>query len=244
MKGPAGADLPAADARKARRPRKRPGFRRQPLSPEVQGALLGACLDHVDRLLVVVLLDTGLRISEFCRLRPEAIRWQRGTLVVTGKGEVTREVPLTERARRILDVQFAVAGAIPIRPRAAQYRLRAIAERAGVAQKVSPHVLRHSFACNALQAGVDLRALQRALGHSAIGITERYLNFSDDMTLDSFRRHGWETSAQVGEPAPLATTTRQDHVSEAIPASEHSLPPAPRVHRTSGLTAARRGECT
>ncbi len=171
--------------------RKKKGFAREPLSAEVQAQLLAACADHTDRLLVIVLLDTGLRISEWSGLVPAAVRWQRATVLVKGKGEVVREVPLTERARKILEIQFAVSQTMPLRPRAAEYRVKKVAERAGIKQPVMPHVLRHSFACNALQAGVDLRALQRAMGHSRISITETYLNYSDEMTLKSFRQHGW-----------------------------------------------------
>jgi integrase/recombinase XerD len=182
---------PATAAQEKSSKRKKRGFRRLPLSGEVQAALVAACRDHVDRVLVLVLLDTGLRISEWSKLTSSAVRWQRGTVVLTGKGGVTREVPLTDRAKKLLEIQFALGDTMPLRPRAAEYRVRAMAERAGITQKVSPHVLRHSFACNALQAGVDLRALQRVLGHSRLAITETYLNFSDDATLDSFRRHGW-----------------------------------------------------
>ncbi len=191
QKSPSNSTSSATVASSSSRKRKKKGFAREPLSPEIQNELLAACADHEDRLLVIVLLDTGLRVSEWCALTPSAVRWQRATVVVTGKGGVTREVPLSDRARKLLEIQFAVSQKMPIKPRAAEYRVQRIAERGGITAPVMPHVLRHTFACTALQKGVDLRALQRVLGHSRLSITERYLNFSDEMTLKSFRDHGW-----------------------------------------------------
>jgi integrase/recombinase XerD len=76
---------------------------------------------------------------------------------------------------------------MPFSVRTAQRIVHTAAERARVAKPCSAHVLRHTFACLALQRGVSLRTLQIILGHSSIAVTERYLNFSPEQALSEFR---------------------------------------------------------
>ena len=108
---------------------------------------------------------------------------------VTGKGAKTRVVPLGSHAARALEAWLAERaklarpgetalflgrGGRGIGPRAVQERLRAWALRQGLAAKVHPHMLRHSFASHVLQSSGDLRAVQEMLGHSSISTTQVY----------------------------------------------------------------------
>jgi len=87
-------------------------FVREPLSAEECDRIVNACQSFQERLVVWVLLDTGLRIGEFCSLRKDEIHWQENRLVVWGKGGwygrkgKRRIVPLTARAKKLLELHF------------------------------------------------------------------------------------------------------------------------------------------
>ena len=75
-----------------------------------------------------------------------------------------------------------------MRKRRAQDIVRDVANRAGVTKKVSPHVLRHTFATMALQKGISLATVQKILGHDRLQTTAIYLNFTDVHIQDEFQR--------------------------------------------------------
>jgi integrase/recombinase XerD len=151
--------------------------------------------------LMEVLYATGLRVSELVGLPLSALSRDDHMLVVRGKGGKERMVPLTEAAMVALDAYAPVresylphgrhAAASPwlfpsrsrdghlTRVRFAQV-LKQLAVDAGVApERVSPHVLRHSFASHLLAHGADLRSLQQMLGHADIGTTQIYTHVLD-----------------------------------------------------------------
>ena len=159
-----------------------------------------------DRLRMMVLLEilyaTGLRVSELVGLPSSAIGRDGKTLIVRGKGGKERMLPLTEPALDALAGYLAVRehfmpakvkgrGASPwlfpsrsrqghlTRVRFGQM-LKELAASAGIeANRVSPHVLRHSFASHLLAHGADLRSLQQLLGHADIGTTQIYTHVLD-----------------------------------------------------------------
>jgi integrase/recombinase XerD len=75
---------------------------------------------------------------------------------------------------------------IPLAPRILQRLIKRVANRARVSRKVSPHVLRHTFAVTTAQKGISLPALQRLLGHDRLTTTEIYLNFSPEDVVREF----------------------------------------------------------
>lgn len=136
-------------------------------------------------LLLELLYGSGLRASELVSLPRRAVAAEREYLIVRGKGDKERLVPLSQRARA------ALTRWLPLVPDASPWlfpsgkdhisrvrlfqMLRELAARAGVdPSKVSPHVLRHAFATHLLEGGADLRALQLMLGHADIATTEIY----------------------------------------------------------------------
>lgn len=136
-------------------------------------------------LLLELLYGSGLRASELVSLPRRAALGDREFLIVRGKGDKERLVPLSARARA------ALARWLPLLPDGAAWlfpsgkghlsrvalfqALRALAARAGSdPARVSPHVLRHAFATHLLEGGADLRALQLMLGHADIATTEIY----------------------------------------------------------------------
>lgn len=136
-------------------------------------------------LLLELLYGSGLRASELVSLPRRAIAGEREYLIVRGKGDKERLVPISARARKAFERWrplladgspwlFPSGKAHISRIRLFQM-LRELAARAGLnPAAISPHVLRHAFATHLLEGGADLRALQLMLGHADIATTEIY----------------------------------------------------------------------
>jgi len=136
-------------------------------------------------LLLELLYGSGLRASELVALPRRAMAGEREYLIVRGKGDKERLVPLSDRARGALDrwLPLIADGSPWLFPSGKSHlsrvrlfqMLRDLAARAGIDPAgVSPHVLRHAFATHLLEGGADLRALQLMLGHADIATTEIY----------------------------------------------------------------------
>jgi len=156
------------------------GIQRQPLTRVEADALYHAASSTVERLAVTLLLDTGVRLREAASLLDRDIDWQLHRLTVTGKGGQRRTLPMTPRLTALLSAWFAVHARMPA-ARTLQTIIARVARRApGIRRPVSPHVLRHTFAVFALQAGVTLPGLQRLLGHAHLTSTAVYLNLAPE----------------------------------------------------------------
>ena len=151
------------------------------------------------RAMIELLYGSGLRVSELVSLPLHAVSAETRTLLVRGKGDKERLVPLGAPARRALDAYLAVrdrhlaegaasrwlfpsrgASGHLTRHRLAQM-LKALARAAGIEPgRVSPHALRHAFASHLLANGADLRAVQKMLGHADIATTEIYTHVLDE----------------------------------------------------------------
>ncbi len=147
-----------------------------------------------DRAILETFFSTGLRLSELCALSRYG-DWKRGEISVRGKGDKLRVVFIAESARRAIETYLAKrgdteeklfvsidkSGAVigPITPRAVQRLVAQRAKEAGIAGKVHPHQLRHSFATDLLVNGADIRSVQALLGHSNISTTQVYTHLTD-----------------------------------------------------------------
>jgi len=152
-------------------------------------------------LLLELLYGSGLRASELVSLPRRAIAGERLYLIVRGKGDKERLVPLSERARDALDrwLPLLADGTSWLFPSGKSHvsrvrlfqMLRDLAARAGIdPTAVSPHVLRHAFATHLLEGGADLRALQLMLGHADIATTEIYTHVDSRRLVELVnRRH-------------------------------------------------------
>ncbi len=143
-----------------------------------------------DTAFLEVLYACGARVGEAIGLRTDGIEPSLRVLVLTGKGEKTRVVPVGERARAALERWISggrTERAAPLearvflsrsgRPldRTAAWRLvKRAALLAGLPNSISPHTLRHSFASHLIEGGADLRSVQEMLGHVSIRTTEIY----------------------------------------------------------------------
>jgi len=124
-----------------------------------------------DRAVIVLLLNTGLRVSELCALQPDdvTIGERSGQLVVrAGKGSKQRTVALNKEARAALG---AIPLPLPVRPRQVQRAIEELGRRAGV--PATPHTLRHTFAKN-LADHVPADRVAALLGHTNLNSTRRY----------------------------------------------------------------------
>ncbi|MEA2985749.1 MAG: integrase/recombinase XerD [Alphaproteobacteria bacterium] len=148
--------------------------------------------------LLEVLYATGLRVSELVALPVSSARQDARMLVVRGKGEKERLVPLNDPAKRAMADYLALLAKLPERVETKWLfpsfgesghltrqhfarDLKALAAKAGLkAARVSPHVLRHAFASHLLHNGADLRVVQTLLGHADISTTQIYTHVLEE----------------------------------------------------------------
>ncbi|MFL5090523.1 MAG: site-specific tyrosine recombinase XerD [Xanthobacteraceae bacterium] len=156
--------------------------------------------------LLEVLYATGLRVSELVALPASAARRSERMLIVRGKGDRERMVPLNDAAKRAMTdyravlseaargeskwlfPSFGASGHITRQHFARE--LKELAAATGLRpSRVSPHVLRHAFASHLLQNGADLRSVQTLLGHADISTTQIYTHVSRARLLELYKKH-------------------------------------------------------
>ncbi len=168
-------------------------YKREPLAQDEADALANTCRTARERLVVWLLLDTGLRASELVSLARESIQWQEQRLMVYGKGgpdgprSKRRIMPLSNRVWPLVEAHFALHDRVGLSQRTLQREIKAVANRAGIRRPVSAHVLRHTFSVTALRKGLSLRTLQHLLGHNRLETTAIYLNLSPENVVREFR---------------------------------------------------------
>ncbi|HVZ07857.1 site-specific tyrosine recombinase XerD [Rhodopila sp.] len=153
--------------------------------PGRTGALAEAALE--------ILYATGMRVSELLALPRDAFSRERPAIIIRGKGDKERMVPLSARAHTAASALLAATdvasrylfpGRDPRQPLTRQaffLLLKQVAAEAGLdPARVSPHVLRHAFASHMLAHGADLRSLQTLLGHADISTVQIYTHVQTD----------------------------------------------------------------
>jgi integrase/recombinase XerD len=167
-------------------------YKREPLRNEEADQLCQACETPQEKLIIWTLLDTGLRVSELCNLTSEHILWQQKSLRISGKGgphgkkSKKRVVPMSKRVQTLLEHYFAIHNQWPVGARQVQKLVKQVANRARIAQDITPHILRHTFATLALQKGISVAAVQKILGHDRLTTTAIYLNLTDAHVVDEY----------------------------------------------------------
>jgi len=147
-----------------------------------------------DKSMMELLYATGLRVSELIRLKLNAPNLEDGFLICKGKGGKERIIPMGGSAvvalKKYLNVSrpqllkkeseflFLSQQGRPFTRQGFWKRLKKYAQKVGLEEKVSPHILRHSFATHLLERGADLRSVQSMLGHSQITTTQIYTHVS------------------------------------------------------------------
>lgn len=198
---------PDATQPRLRGPRVKPGVPR-PIAPDEVMALAAEVADEAadpwvgarDWALLLLLYGAGLRIGEAIAL-PARVLPLGETLVVTGKRDKTRIVPLLPQVRAAVEAYVAampwmlapdepvfrgVKGG-PLSPVMIRRSVRAARARLGLGERTTPHALRHSFATHLLGRGADLRSLQELLGHASLSSTQIYTAVDAAHLLDVYR---------------------------------------------------------
>ena len=202
---------PAEDVRAPKLPKHLP----QVLTKDDAGALMefpsGEAREGLrDRAILETLYSTGARVSELVGMNREDIRRSDGVVLVRGKGQKERLIPLSPLALEAIDAYHAQAPVAPVsgaRAGGAQDPAPVFRNRRGgrlttrtiariVAKysgqlgggAVHPHTLRHSFATHLLDEGADLRAIQEMLGHVSLSTTQRYTHLATDQLLAIYDR--------------------------------------------------------
>jgi integrase/recombinase XerD len=163
------------------------------LSAEEVEKILGALQTLKYRVFFTTVYGTGLRLHEACRLETGDIDAARRVIHVRhGKGDKDRLVMLSPRLLHILREYwrverppqpwlFASRMGGPLNDATARHALRLATATAGLGKRVTPHVLRHSFATHLLEQGTELRVIQVLLGHSQIRTTTRYVRVATSL---------------------------------------------------------------
>lgn len=159
-----------------------------------------------DRAMLELLYATGLRVSELVGLRLNDVQLEMGYLRCLGKGSKERMVPIGRRAVEAVERYLQFGRTQLLKKSASPYlflsrrgssltrqqfwhRLRTHARAAEIKTKLSPHVLRHSFATHLLEHGADLRSVQLLLGHADISTTQIYTHVTQARLKEVHRQH-------------------------------------------------------
>jgi len=168
----------------------------QELDRLMEGPKSTSLSDLRDKAILELFFSTGLRVSELCGLNRD-LDLSRDEFSVRGKGEKVRVVFLSPAAKAAIkkyldkrgdidDALFAQMGKnsknannLRLTARSIERIVKKYATKAGITRKVTPHVIRHSFATDLLENGADLRSVQALLGHSNISTTQVYTHVTD-----------------------------------------------------------------
>ena len=156
-----------------------------------------------DAAVMALLYGSGLRISEALGLKRRDVPkpGEGDVLVVTGKGNKTRMVPVLQNVLQLIEDYAAIcpyalppegpvfvgARGGPLGPRIIQLAMARLRGALGLPDSATPHALRHSFATHLLSRGGDLRAIQELLGHSSLSTTQIYTGIDSERLLEVYR---------------------------------------------------------
>lgn len=146
-----------------------------------------------NRAIIETLYGCGIRVSELVNLEISKVYFNERFILVNGKGNKERIVPMSDVAVREITAYLEQREKMKIKPGEDHilflnrrghrltrvmifYIIRRLAEAAGIRKTISPHTLRHSFATHLLEGGANLRAIQQMLGHESIATTEIYIH--------------------------------------------------------------------
>lgn len=162
-----------------------------------------------DKAILELFFSTGLRLSELCSLNRD-LDLNKDEFSIRGKGEKVRVVFLSESAKKAireylkertdleesLFVQYSNSSSSKkttkesnrLTPRSIERIVKHYAIAAGISKKVTPHVIRHSFATDLLSNGADIRSVQMMLGHANIATTQIYTHITDKQLRDVHKK--------------------------------------------------------
>ncbi len=139
---------------------------------------------------IAIMIGTGIRVGELVALTPTDLDLPAKLIRIRGKGQRERVVYLSnellcdalgiyQEATRSPTTLLQNRNGRPLTAEAVRGRLRTAAQAAGISRPITPHMLRHTAATQLIEAGVDIRYIQRLLGHASISTTEIYTHVAD-----------------------------------------------------------------
>jgi integrase/recombinase XerD len=152
---------------------------------------------------IALMIATGIRVGELCKIIIADVSPDGSKLRIRGKGSRDRVVyvanrklcskiqalvRLRQRSPVVQTTLFVNRHGLPLQPPSFRSRLRSVASHAGLKRRVTPHMLRHTAATLLIESGVDIRIVQRLLGHSSIATTEIYTHVSDEALRKTLER--------------------------------------------------------
>ena len=150
-----------------------------------------------DRLILEILYATGIRVGELENIKLSDINFDDNSIKVLGKGSKERIVYFGEYAREILDIYldfrkddceylFINKNKTRLTARGVRYILSSMIDKTSLNMKISPHMIRHSFATHMLNEGCDLLSVQELLGHESLRATQVYTHVTNDRLKDIY----------------------------------------------------------
>ncbi|MEX0918962.1 MAG: site-specific tyrosine recombinase/integron integrase [Candidatus Paceibacterota bacterium] len=187
---------------------KTPGRQLDLISEEELNRLLEAPVGQTEKVLrdkaiLELLFSTGLRVSELCSLNIDTVDLKQDEFSIRGKGEKVRLVFLSTEAKTSLIAYLQARKDMEeplfvgqdrsgqprrLTPRSIERIVKHYAIVAGISRKVTPHIIRHSFATDLLRGGADIRSVQLMLGHANVATTQVYTHVTDRQ-LKEMHRH-------------------------------------------------------
>jgi len=158
---------------------------------------------HRNKAIIETLYSCGLRVSELVNLKLSNLKFKDGFIIVQGKGDKQRLVPIGSYAiseikhyvdgnRKKIEIKKGHEDFVFLNRRGTQLTrvyvftmIKQAVENAGIKKTISPHTFRHSFATHLLEGGADLRAIQMMLGHESITTTEIYTHINREYLADA-----------------------------------------------------------
>ena len=163
-------------------------YKRQVLSRREVNRIIDVTENLKHKLVLMFLYYAGLRLDEVINLKWQDVDFDRDIMhVKNAKGEKERVIFLHPRLKELLTLYgIKKRDLILVSQRGGKYNKRTIqqivkktAQKAGIKKRVTPHVLRHSFATHLLEAGADIRYIQQLLGHKSLRTTQIYTHVAN-----------------------------------------------------------------
>jgi len=155
-----------------------------------------------DRAIIEMLYSSGVRVGELVSIKIKDLDFKEKTVYILGKGKKARLLPVTSQALDSIEnyllkrpggkekesIVFCNLKGEALTERGVQYIIDNLAKNCGIYRKVTPHMLRHSFATHFLENGMNLRYIQSLLGHSNLSTTEIYTHLSIEELTKVYRK--------------------------------------------------------
>jgi len=186
-----------------------------------------------DRAIIELFYSSGIRLSELAGLNKSDVDYSLGLMKIRGKGKKERMVPVGDKAIAALKTYLEKRNEISpentktgsddpvfINRAGARLSTRGVARildklviASGLGKKISPHMLRHTFATHMMEAGADLRAIQEFLGHESLSTTQKYMSVTVGRLLEVYDKA--HPKARGDKPEKDQVRAREDNATEA-----------------------------